>query len=111
MTTSNRITAKVLTEMTFVPLESLHTQHDSITYVFKKEGIRTLKQEVVVGETNSNEAIILSGLTADDQVFLSLPYGRQDQEVVLLPQQNGKRSKKKEVEKEAKGDTVKVSIQ
>jgi multidrug efflux pump subunit AcrA (membrane-fusion protein) len=111
MTTSNRITAKVLTEMTFVPLESLHTQHDSITYVFKKEGIRTLKQEVVVGETNSNEAIILAGLSADDKVFLSLPYGKQDQEVVLLPQQNGKRSKKKEVEKEVRGDTIKVSIQ
>ncbi|MFN7328552.1 MAG: efflux RND transporter periplasmic adaptor subunit, partial [Bacteroidota bacterium] len=58
MTTSNKITAKVLNDVAFVPLEALHTQHDTITYVFKKEGIRISKQEVVVGETNANEAVI-----------------------------------------------------
>lgn len=37
MTTSNKIVASVVESALFVPLESLHTYADSITYVFKKK--------------------------------------------------------------------------
>ncbi len=110
MTTSNKITAKVLNDVTFVPLEALHTQHDTITYVFKKEGIRILKQEVVVSETNANEAVIEAGLQANDQVYLSLPAGKEDEQVALLPQLNGKRQKKEDGQEEKKSETAKANL-
>jgi len=94
MTTSNKIIASVLDSVLYVPLESLHSQFDSITYVFKKDGINTVKQEVIVGETNANDAVILGGLKKDDRVFLSVPAKLEDQEIELLPQMNGKRGKK-----------------
>jgi len=98
MTTSNKIIASVTDSVLYVPLESLHSQFDSITYVFKKEGLNTIKQEVIVGETNSNDAVILGGLKINDRIFLSIPPRLEDQKIELLPQLNGKRGKKEKVE-------------
>jgi HlyD family secretion protein len=96
MTTSNKIIAKVLDSVSYVPLEGLHSQDDSIVYVYKKEGLKTIKQEVAVGETNSNDAVILSGLSPGDRIYLSVPIGLEDSDVNLLPQMNGKRKKEEE---------------
>lgn len=94
MTTSNKIVAEAIDSVLFVPLECLHSQADSITYVFKKDGINVLKQEVIIGVTNSNEAVITKGLSQGDKVFLSIPTGKEKDEVALLPELNGKRKKK-----------------
>ncbi len=96
MTTSNRIVAKVVTDALFVPLECLHNEADTITFVYKKLGLNITKQEIVVGETNSNEALILGGLAENDLVFLSVPSGVEREDVKLLPELNGKRQKKEE---------------
>ncbi len=110
MTTSNKIIAQVLNDVIFIPLESLHTQNDSITYVFKKDGIKISKQEVVVAETNSNEAVITSGLAPDEKVFLSVPAGMENEDAKLLPELNGKRRKKEVKEaKEAPKDSTQVT--
>jgi len=79
-----------------IPLESLHSQADSITYVFKKSGINTIKQEVIIGETNANDAVLISGLSVDDRLYLSVPPGLEKQEIELLPEMNGKRKQKEE---------------
>lgn len=94
MTTSNKIIASVIDSVLYVPLESLHSQFDSITYVFKKEGLNTVKQEVIVGDTNANDAVILGGLEINDRIFLSIPSKLEEQKIELLPQLNGKRGKK-----------------
>jgi len=94
MTTSNKIIASVIDSVLYVPLESLHSQFDSITYVFKKNGLNTVKQEVIVGDTNANEAVILGGLEKNDRIFLSIPPKLEEQKIELLPQLNGKRGKK-----------------
>lgn len=94
MTTSNKIVAEAIDSVLVVPLECLHSQADSITYVFKKDGINVLKQEVIIGVTNSNEAVITKGLSQGDKVFLSIPTGKEKDEVALLPELNGKRKKK-----------------
>lgn len=96
MTTSNKIIANVINDAIYVPLESLHSQSDTITYVFLKKGLDIVKQEVVVGETNANDAIITSGLTIDDKLYLSVPSGLDNKSVELLPEMNGKRSKEKQ---------------
>jgi HlyD family secretion protein len=96
MTTSNKIIANVIENALFIPLECLHSQADSITYVFKKSGLNTVKQEVVIGETNANDAVLVAGLSENDRIFLSIPPGLESQKVELLPQLNGKRKKKEE---------------
>jgi HlyD family secretion protein len=94
MTTSNKIIASVVDNVLFIPLESLHSQHDSITYVFVKNGLNTIKKEIIIGETNANDAIVVDGLAVDDRIFLSIPQGLEEQAIELLPQLNGKRKKK-----------------
>ena len=73
MTTSNTIITNVVDSAIYLPLEALHTEFDSITYIFKKEGLNIRKQEIMVGATNSNEVIVKVGLEANDRVFLSIP--------------------------------------
>ena len=93
MTTSNKIIASVIDSVLYIPLECLHSQYDSITYVFKKEGLVTTKQEVMIGETNANDAVILAGLQEGNKLFLSVPTGFENDEIKLLPEMNGKRKK------------------
>ena len=111
MTTSNKIIAKVIDNALFVPLECLHNQSDTITYVFKKEGIKISKQEVVVGETNGNSVVVLNGLTAQDRIYLSIPSGMEDEKISLLKEMEGKRKKNlpDEENKEASNTPVPVS--
>ena len=94
MTTSNRIITSVVDSALFVPLECLHSHADSITYVFVRSGLNTNKQEVMVGETNANEAVVLAGLDAGDRIYLSVPSGMDDMSIDLIPEMNGKRHKK-----------------
>lgn len=100
MTTSNNIIANVIDSATFIPLEGLHSQYDSITFVYKRDGLNTIKQEVLTGETNANEVIILDGLAANERIYLSTPKGYEDDDIRLLPALNGKRQKKEEGKEE-----------
>jgi len=72
MTTSNQIIVKQVPETLYVPLECLHAQ-DSISYVFKREGLNTIRQEVMPGLMNENDAQILAGLEEKDKLFFSMP--------------------------------------
>jgi hypothetical protein len=96
MTTSNRIITSLLDNVLFVPLECLHSHFDTLTYVFKRQGLEIVKQEVMVGQTNANDAVVLKGLEEGDRIYLSLPTGQEDKEIRLLPEMNGKRKKKEE---------------
>ncbi|WP_370090506.1 efflux RND transporter periplasmic adaptor subunit [Ekhidna sp.] len=96
MTTSNKIITKALDSAIYVPLESLHSQYDSITYVFKKQGGSTIKQEVMLGDANSEYVHIVAGLEPNDRVYLSTVSGLQGDDVVLIPEMNGKRMQKQE---------------
>ncbi len=84
MTTGNTIIAAVIPDVVFVPLEALHSQGDSLTYVIKKEGISFHRQEVEVGESNDDEVIINRGLAAGDIVYLSNPEDFESARLVLL---------------------------
>lgn len=96
MTTSNKIVVSVKDSALFIPLETLHSHFDTITFVYMKDGINTVKQEVIVGETNANDAVVLKGLKEGDRLFLSVPGGLEDKDFNLLPEMDGKRKKKEE---------------
>jgi hypothetical protein len=72
MTTSNSITTGVYEDVIHIPLECVHTT-DSLTFVYKKNGGKILRQEVVLGPSNENDVIIENGLAENDRVWLSLP--------------------------------------
>jgi multidrug efflux pump subunit AcrA (membrane-fusion protein) len=109
MTTSNKIYVNEIDSAIFVPLEGLHSKDDSITFVYKKSGLKLTKQEVQVGETNSNEAVIKLGLKAGDRVYLSVPPGTEEDEISLLAELDGKRMKKEE-EEESKPKTRTITL-
>ncbi len=84
MTTSNRIVADVLEDVLFVPVEAIHSQGDSITYVIVKDGLNSIKQEVQLGMSNSDEVIILAGIEEGKSVYLSDPDGLDNKPVKRL---------------------------
>jgi HlyD family secretion protein len=110
MTTSNKIVVNEMDSVLFVPLESLHSKDDSIAYVFKKSGLKVVKQEVQVGESNNNEAIINLGLNQDDRIYLSIPSGMEEDEISLLAELDGKRSNKEEELQESKPKTRTITL-
>jgi multidrug efflux pump subunit AcrA (membrane-fusion protein) len=95
MTTSNKIIVEEIDSALFVPLESLHSKDDSITFVYKKSGLKTIKQEVELGPSSENAAIVVSGLVENDKVFLSIPKGLDNDPIALLPGMDGKRNNQK----------------
>ncbi|TNE71383.1 HlyD family efflux transporter periplasmic adaptor subunit [bacterium] len=72
MTTSNSILVTKMENVLFIPLESIHS-NDSLSYVFKKDGLSTLRQEITLGDINETHAIILKGIEQSDRLFLSTP--------------------------------------
>ncbi|MCB0505451.1 MAG: efflux RND transporter periplasmic adaptor subunit [Cyclobacteriaceae bacterium] len=108
MTTSNKIIVSIEDSVKFVPLECLHSKNDSITYVFKREGLSIIKQEVEVGENNMNAVIIKNGIEEGDRLYLSVPEGYEDEPISLLATMDGKRNIKRGevVEEKAAEKTV-----
>lgn len=96
MTTSNKIITKTYESALFIPLECLHSEHDSITYVYKKSGVGTTKQEVMIGEANAESVVILAGLEPGDRVSLSSVSGMENDDVNLIPEMDGKRQQNEE---------------
>lgn len=109
MTTSNKIITSLKENALFIPLECLHSHLDSITFVYTKEGLTVIKQEVMIDETNANDVVILAGLEEGDHVYLSIPSGQEGKDIRLLPEMDGKR-RQKEQQEEAKPLAVPVSV-
>lgn len=84
MTTSNDIVADVIPNALFIPLESLHSQGDSLSFVYLRKGLDISRQQVKAGKANANEIVILSGLEEGDQVYLSVPEQGNDRPLVFL---------------------------
>lgn len=72
MTTSNAIQTAKLADALSVPLEAV-TSSDDVPYVYKRSGVRIIKQQVETGVMNENEVVILRGVTAGEQVLLVPP--------------------------------------
>ncbi len=72
MTTSNAIETARLSGVLSVPIEAV-TSSDSVPYVFKRSGVRVVRQEVETGAMNDNEIVILRGLQVGDEVLLVPP--------------------------------------
>jgi multidrug efflux pump subunit AcrA (membrane-fusion protein) len=72
MTTANAIETYVQKNALSIPLEAVANE-GTTTFVFKKNGTGTVKQEIETGSMNDNEIIVLRGLAKDDEVLLTPP--------------------------------------
>lgn len=72
MTTSNRVIVNRVPDAMYIPLETIHVQ-DSTSFVFKKDGLYPVMQQVELGLMNENEVIVHRGLSMDDIIYLSVP--------------------------------------
>ncbi|MGQ0714763.1 MAG: efflux RND transporter periplasmic adaptor subunit [Gemmatimonadaceae bacterium] len=84
MTTANEILTASLPNKLSVPLEAVANE-DSITFVFKRDGGRVVKQEVETGVMNENEITVVRGLEAGEEVLLTPPANRADLAFERLP--------------------------
>lgn len=72
MTTSNGVLTAKLNDALSVPLEAV-SSIDDVPYVYKRSGVRIVKQEVETGVMNENEVVILQGVQEGEQVLLVPP--------------------------------------
>jgi multidrug resistance efflux pump len=72
MTTSTNILVYSEENALFVPLETVFS-NDEYSYVFKKDGLSAVRQQVDLGRMNENEVIIERGVRQKDELYLSMP--------------------------------------
>jgi hypothetical protein len=77
MTTKNMIITSQIDSVLFIPIEALHS-NDTLSFVFQEVGVRTVKKQVIPGQANNNEIIILKGLEQGDEVHLTIPENHAD---------------------------------
>ncbi len=83
MTTSNEIITYIYPDVLSIPLEAIQT--DSISFVYKKQDGKIVRQEVITGDSNNDEVIIAHGLAEGDEVFLTIPKKADQLPFVPLP--------------------------
>ena len=70
MTTINKIIVKKIDDAVYVPLDCVHADIDSISYVYTKNGD---KQIVLLGDSNDKNIVIEKGLISGTVVYLNIP--------------------------------------
>lgn len=71
MTTTNTINIYEYKEVVSIPLEALYS--DSIDYVIVKDGNKLIKKQIITGQSNENNVIVVKGLDKNDRVMVSTP--------------------------------------
>lgn len=84
MTTSNMIITEYIENVLVVPLEAIHSQGDTLTYVFKRSGLSTVKQQVALGPKGNDLVVVEDGLIDDDIVYLSTPEDPDQKQIAYL---------------------------
>jgi len=90
MTSKNVIITKNYDSVLSIPLEAIHYD-DTITYVFLNNNFKTIKQQVIVGESNSNEIIIKAGIEENDKLYLTIPENPDEIPLKTIPESDRKK--------------------
>jgi multidrug efflux pump subunit AcrA (membrane-fusion protein) len=86
MTTSNTIHINSLDKAMYVPLETIHSV-DSLSYIFKRDGLQPVMQQVELGMMNENNVVINTGISMDDTIYMTLPEDTTGVEKIMLDKQ------------------------
>jgi HlyD family secretion protein len=108
MTTGNKIITKTISDVTYIPLESVQAGIDSIPFIYLKNGN---KQVVILGESNENNVVVEQGVEAGTQLYLSTPQKSENFKLVgeeLIPVIREKERLKKAEEKRVREEAEKT---
>ncbi len=83
MTSTNNIVVKSVQDVLIVPRQALFSC-DDIFFVYKREGLSTVKQEVRTGGENDYYVWITEGLTEGDRVYTHTPSKSDEVKLVKL---------------------------
>jgi HlyD family secretion protein len=72
MTTKNTIITHVENDVLFIPIEGIHAS-DSLTFVYRCQNNKPVRQQVITGLRNDNEIVIREGVEEGDLVYLTIP--------------------------------------
>ena len=84
MTTANAVLTSTLKDALSVPLEAISI-NDEVTYLYKRDGGKTIRQEVITGIMNDDEIVVLQGAKEGDEILLTPPTSDEGIETVRLP--------------------------
>ena len=83
MTTSNHVVTGSWDDALYVPKEAVFG-NDSLRYVVRKSGLKTVRQQVILGGENEESIRIESGLNENQQVLLDRGLDHQKLDLVAL---------------------------
>ncbi len=83
MTTSNNIVTARADTALYAPSECVF-RNDSMSYVYIQEGAAIIRREVITGLYNENETVLLAGVSAAEELFLSVPENAEESAWKLL---------------------------
>lgn len=84
MTTGNQIETTRLADVLFLPIEAVDNA-EGVPFVYKRNGGRVVRQEVIAGAMNDEAVVIVDGLAEGDEVLLVAPPDASSLELVRLP--------------------------
>lgn len=83
MTTTNRIVLNEYENVLFVPLNAIYGENNH-TFIYKKDGLSIVRQEVKLGDQNSESVVVLNGLDEKDVVLLQEPDNKSELTTIFL---------------------------
>ena len=86
MTTSNRVIINKVSNALFIPLETVYAV-DSLSFVYKKDGLSPVMQQVELGLMNENSVIVHRGISESDVLYLTMPADTSGIEKIMLEEQ------------------------
>ena len=84
MTTSNAIETASFDKVLSIPLEAV-TSERGMSFVYKRDGSRVVKQQIETGVMNDNDIVVKRGLEKGDKVLLVPPADKSGIRESLLP--------------------------
>jgi multidrug resistance efflux pump len=72
MTTSNAIETTRIANALFIPIAAVSSD-SGVAVVYKRQGSRTIKQEIEIGAMSDDKIVVLRGLSENDHVLLAPP--------------------------------------
>jgi len=84
MTTGNGIETLKLAVALYVPLEAVSSE-GGVPFVYRQDGGRVTKQEVITGPMSDDEVVIVRGLEENDRVLLTPPLDHEHITLTRLP--------------------------
>jgi hypothetical protein len=107
MTTGNKIITKTISDVIYIPLESVQAGADSVPFVYMRNGS---KQVVVLGESNENNIVAEQGIEEGQLIYLSTPedadkFNIEGENLIAVIKERDKLKREEELKMQQQGVT------